>query len=125
MLIVQGVHDEVIAVADVDVLERRYSEAGADMGCLRDRLSTPLPLEFRAVPVMVGRLGDRFAGRPPVPGTRTVWSVSMSKRALAGHLRLAALGLRLLTGRRIPAWGPAIGLRIAPPLCGIRAGRRP
>ncbi|NKY46146.1 lipase family protein [Nocardia cerradoensis] len=101
MLIVQGVHDEVIAVDDVDALVRRYEAAGADIGYLRDRLSAHLPLEFLAVPVMVDWLADRFAGRPTTPGTRTVWSVAVTRRALAGHRRLAALSVRLLTGRRI------------------------
>ncbi len=101
MLIVQGVHDEVIAVDDVDALVRRYEAAGADIGYLRDRLSAHLPLEFLAIPVMVDWLADRFAGRPTTPGTRTVWSVAGTRRALAGHRRLAALSVRLLTGRRI------------------------
>ncbi|WP_245553294.1 lipase family protein [Nocardia veterana] len=101
LLIVQGVHDEVIAVADVDALVRRYTAAGADVGYLRDRLSAHLPLEFLAIPAMVDWLGDRFAGRPTTPGTRTVWSVAGTRTALLGHIRLAALTLRLLTGRPI------------------------
>ncbi|AHH21352.1 putative lipase [Nocardia nova SH22a] len=107
MLIVQGVHDEVIAVADVDALVRRYTAAGADIGYLRDRLSTHLPLEFLAVPVMADWIAARFAGRPPVRGTRTVWSLALSRRALASHGRLAVLSLRLLTARRIPGVGTA------------------
>ncbi len=116
MLIVQGVHDEVIAVADVDALVRRYAEAGADVGYLRDRLSTHLPLEFLAVPVMADWIADRFAGWTPASGTRTVWSLAMSRRARASHRRLAALSFRLLTGRRIPGVGiadPAADLTIA------------
>ncbi|WP_227979910.1 lipase family protein [Nocardia spumae] len=129
LLVVQGVHDEVIAVDDVDALVRRYAEAGSDIGYLRDRLSTHLPLEFLAVPVMVDWLADRFAGRPTAPRTRTVWSVAISRRALASHRRLAALSVRLLLGRRIPGASavaaPVAGIDAGPPVTRSEARSRP
>lgn len=104
MLVVQGVHDEVIAVDDIDALVARYRAAGARVEYVRDRLSTHLPLEFLAVPVMLDWLGDRFAGRAPGSRSRTVWSVIATRRALAGHRRLAQLGFRVLFARRIPGY---------------------
>ncbi len=119
ILIVQGVHDEVIAVTDVDAMVRRYTESGAHIDYLRDRFSVHLLLEFLAVPVMVDWLADRFAGRLSVPGTRTVRSVAMSRRALVSHRRLAALSVRLLTGRQIP------GVRIDGAVADLADAARP
>ncbi|RDI66876.1 lipase family protein [Nocardia pseudobrasiliensis] len=101
MLVLQGVNDEVVAVGDVDALVDRYTTAGARIHYLRDRLSTHLPLQFLALPVMLDWLTDRFAGLPATTGTETVWSVATSRRALTTHARLTLLNLRLLTGRVI------------------------
>ncbi|MEV5651416.1 hypothetical protein AB0L57_24470 [Nocardia sp. NPDC052254] len=67
MPMVRGVHDELIAVAEVDVPVRRYREAGAGLTCRRDRLGARPPLEFLAVPVLVDWIADRFAGWPRHP----------------------------------------------------------
>lgn len=102
MLVLQGVYDEVIAVADVDAHVERYRAAGARVRYLRDRLSTHLLLQYLGLPVMVDWLADRFAGRPPAPhGTETVWSVTFGRRALLGQLRFAGLLARMLFGRTI------------------------
>ncbi|WP_280440428.1 lipase family protein [Nocardia brasiliensis] len=104
LLVVQGVYDEVIAVADVDALVARYTAAGAHVRYLRDRLSTHLLLQFSAVPVMLDWLGDRLARRAvPAAGTETTWSLVLSRRALIGHLDFARLLGRMLFARPIRA----------------------
>ncbi|MBF6543422.1 lipase family protein [Nocardia brasiliensis] len=104
LLVVQGVYDEVIAVADVDALVARYTAAGAHVRYLRDRLSTHLLLQFSAVPVMLDWLGDRLARRAlPPAGTETTWSLVLSRRALTGHLGFLRLLGRMLFARPIRA----------------------
>ncbi|MFC9894691.1 lipase family protein [Nocardia sp. NPDC127579] len=100
VLILQGVHDELIAVADIDDHVDRYRAAGAAIHYVRDRLSLHLPLLYLGTPLTMNWLADRFAGTPlPPPATRTVWSVAWRPREALGHLRFAALCLRLLCGR--------------------------
>ncbi|WP_280391718.1 lipase family protein [Nocardia brasiliensis] len=104
LLVVQGVYDEVIAVADVDALVARYTAAGAHVRYLRDRLSTHLLLQFSAVPVMLDWLGDRLARRAlPPAGTETTWSLVLSRRALTGHRGFLRLLGRMLFARPIRA----------------------
>ncbi|WP_338765299.1 lipase family protein [Nocardia vulneris] len=104
LLVVQGVYDEVIAVADVDALVARYTAAGAHVRYLRDRVSTHLLLQFSAVPVMLDWLGDRLARRAvPAAGTETTWSLVLSRRALTGHLDFVRLLGRMLFARPIRA----------------------
>ncbi|WP_083914124.1 lipase family protein [Nocardia concava] len=102
LLVVQGVNDEVIAVADVDAHVQRYRDRGAHVHYLRDRLSTHLPLQFIAIPAMVDWLADRLADRPLPPSeNRTVWSVAAAPRALAEHAHLIALLATMCSGRPI------------------------
>ncbi|MEV6554462.1 lipase family protein [Nocardia sp. NPDC051756] len=102
MLVLQGVYDEVIAVADVDAHVARYAAAGAHVRYLRDRLSTHLLLQYIALPVMIDWLADRFADREPAPATtETVWSLAFSRNAIAGHLDFTRLVARMLFARPI------------------------
>ncbi|MFE3194966.1 lipase family protein [Nocardia sp. NPDC059240] len=102
LLVVQGVNDEVIAVADVDAHVQRYRARGAHVRYLRDRLSTHLPLQFLATPLMVDWLADRLADRPLPPAeVRTVWSVAATPRALAEHGHFIALLATMVSGRPI------------------------
>lgn len=102
LFVVQGVNDEVIAVADVDAHVRRYHARGGHVRYLRDRLSTHLPLQFIAIPVMVDWLADRLADRPlPASEVRTVWSVAASRRALSEHRHFAGLVATMVSGRPI------------------------
>ncbi|MQY19731.1 lipase family protein [Nocardia macrotermitis] len=101
LLIVQGVNDEIIAVADIDALVERYVGAGARVEYLRDRFSTHFLLQFIAIPTMLDWIADRLADIPAPSGTRTVRSVAASRRASRGHRTMARLSARLLTGRPI------------------------
>ncbi|MFE7800423.1 lipase family protein [Nocardia sp. NPDC057440] len=99
LLVLQGVYDEVIAVADVDAHVDRYVGAGVHVRYLRDRLSTHILLQFIGAPVIIDWLSDRFGNRALAPNAvETVWSVAFSKRAASGHLRLASLSARMLFG---------------------------
>ncbi|WP_433657444.1 lipase family protein [Nocardia sp. CA-128927] len=109
MLVLQGVYDEVIAVADVDAHVARYLAAGTNIRYLRDRLSTHLLLQYIALPVMIDWLADRFANREPPPATtETAWSLAFSRSAIAGHLDFARLVTRMLFARPIRHDGPVI-----------------
>ncbi|WP_216909812.1 lipase family protein [Nocardia noduli] len=111
LLVIQGVHDELIAVADVDGHVRRYREAGAHVRYLRDRLSLHLALLYLGVPATMNWVADRFDGLDlPPDRTETVWSIAWTTREIVGHLRFAALVARVLTGRPITArrGGPGI-----------------
>ncbi|MGW5310730.1 lipase family protein [Nocardia thailandica] len=101
LLVVQGVGDEVIAVADVDAHVARYRAAGATVEYLRVRRGAHLPLEFLAVPVALDWLTRRFAGEPAVTGTRTVDSIARWPRAWRAHRDFALVCLRMLAGRPI------------------------
>lgn len=104
LLILQGVNDEVIAVADVDAQVTRYTTAGTHVRYRRDRLSTHLLLQYIGLPLMADWLADRFANHALAPNdTQTVWSVAFTRRALAGHYRFAGLLLRMALGRPLRA----------------------
>ncbi|MFC4375048.1 lipase family protein [Nocardia halotolerans] len=100
LLVLQGVRDEVIAVADIDALVRRYEQAGATVRYLRIRRGSHLPLEFLVVPVVLDWLDARFAGQRAPMGTTTVGSVARMRT----HLAFLELGLRMLAGT--PISGP-------------------
>lgn len=89
LLVVQSVHDQIIAVDDVDGQVDRYIEAGAHVTYLRDRLSEHLSLHPLSAPLTLDWLADRFAGLPvEEPSTRTVWSTAFSFSAVRGLLSL-------------------------------------
>ncbi|WP_278263581.1 lipase family protein [Nocardia sp. AG03] len=103
LLVVQGVRDEVIAVADIDAHVERYRRAGATVHYLRIRRGSHLPLEFLVVPVVLDWLADRFAGRAAPTGTTTVASAIGGPRALRTHLAFLGVALRMLTGGHLPS----------------------
>ncbi|MEV0435660.1 lipase family protein [Nocardia sp. NPDC050413] len=101
LLVVQGVRDEVIAIADIDAHVRRYERAGATVRYLRIRNGSHLPLEFLVVPVVLDWLADRFAGTQTETGTETVTSVARSVRAVRKHLEFLQVVLTMVAGRSI------------------------
>ncbi|WP_431971128.1 lipase family protein [Nocardia sp. bgisy134] len=106
MLVIQGVNDELIAVADVDAHVERYVAAGATIRYLRDRLSLHLPLLYIGTPFTMNWLADRFEQRDTGPtGTDTVWSLAFGRREVVGHLRFARLFGRMLAA--LPITAPA------------------
>lgn len=98
LLVVQSVHDQIIAVDDVDGQVMRYNEAGAHVTYLRDRLSEHLSLHPLSAPLTLDWLADRFAGVPvPGPSTRTVWSTAFSLAAVRDLVSLTWTTFRALT----------------------------
>lgn len=105
LLVVQGVRDEVIAVADIDAHVDRYRAAGATVEYLRVRRGSHLPLEFLVVPVVLTWLAERFAGRPVESGTSTVTSVARGLGPLRAHLDFLGLVAAMIAGRAIRGAG--------------------
>lgn len=102
VLTVQGIHDLIIPVGNVDRLVDRYRAAGTSVRYLRDLLGGHVSLGLLAAPLVENWLADRFAGKPlPAGTTKTVLSLALSQRALNGYLDLARLLLRAITLRPI------------------------
>ncbi|MAU83156.1 MAG: lipase [Gordonia sp.] len=78
LLVVQAVHDEVIAVDDIDGQVARYREQGATVTYVRDQLSEHYSLLPLSGPMAVGWLADRLEGRPA--SDRTVSAVAGQRR---------------------------------------------
>ncbi|CCQ14020.1 Triacylglycerol lipase [Rhodococcus sp. AW25M09] len=98
LLVVQSVHDQIIAIDDVDGQVDRYNDAGAHVTYLRDRLSEHLSLHPLCAPLTLDWLADRFAGvAVPEPSTRTVWSTAFSFAALRGLVSMTWTTIRALT----------------------------
>src|SRR5690606_33886008 len=64
VLIVQAVHDSVIAVDDIDELAHTYHAGGAQVTYHRDLFSEHMLLHPMSAPMTLRWLTDRFAGRP-------------------------------------------------------------
>jgi hypothetical protein len=104
LLVVQAVRDQIIAVADIDALVRRYREQGAHVTYLRDRASEHISLLPLSTPLSLNWLDDRFAGVAVTPSqTRTVRSVLALPAGRRGFGALARVVLRVLFGRPITA----------------------
>ncbi|WP_072806184.1 lipase family protein [Rhodococcoides yunnanense] len=102
MLVVQAVHDQVIAVDDVDGQVDRYLDNGVHVTYIRDRLSEHLSLHPLSAPLTLDWLEDRFDGREDTPsGITTVWSTALSPKAARGLLALAWSTILAVFARRL------------------------
>ena len=102
VLIVQAVHDKVIAVADIDELTDTYSSGGTDVTYHRDMLSEHLLLHSLSAPMTLRWLRDRFAGRPvSAKRARTRWPTLLNPSTYRGMLRLGMITAKVATGRRV------------------------
>nr|WP_296770956.1 lipase family protein [Rhodococcus sp. (in: high G+C Gram-positive bacteria)] len=102
MLVVQAVHDQIIAVDDVDGQVDRYLDNGVHVTYLRDRLSEHLSLHPLSAPLTLDWLQDRFDGRPvPPSGVNTVWSTASSFGAVRDLVALAWSTALAVFGRRL------------------------
>ncbi|MDT0202940.1 lipase family protein [Nocardioides sp. AE5] len=99
LLVVQGVHDQIIDVADVDAQVAKYVDGGAQVRYLRDQASEHITLMVLGLPRMIAWLEQRFDGAPASVGTDTVFSLALDVRALPRFVRLARAALKVLTGR--------------------------
>ena len=99
LLVIQPVHDQVVAVDAIDEQVDRYRRGGANVTYLRDRLSEHFTLLPLATPLSLDWLADRIAGRPVRDtGTRTVWSVLADSSSWRGLLEMTATATRVALG---------------------------
>jgi len=103
VLIVQAVHDSVIAVDDIDELAHLYSSGGAQLTYHRDRFSEHMLLHPMSAPMTLRWLTDRFAGRPvDAHLVRTTWPTLLNPITYAGMWRLGGIVTRVMLGGRVP-----------------------
>lgn len=103
MLIVQAVHDSVIAVEDIDQLTHRYIDGGAQVTYHRDRFSEHMLLHPMSAPMTLRWLIDRFAERPlDAHIVRTTWPTLFNPITYAGMWRLSGIVGRVMLGGRVP-----------------------
>jgi Secretory lipase len=103
VLIVQAVHDSVIAVEDIDDLAHTYSAGGAQVTYHRDMFSEHMLLHPMSAPMTLRWLTDRFAGRPIEEHiVRTRWPTLLNPMTYAGMWRLGGIVARVVSGGRVP-----------------------
>ena len=102
VLIVQAVHDQLIAVEDIDELADAYSAGGADVTYHRDLLSEHLLLHPLSAPMTLRWLTDRFNGRPLDEHlVRSKWPTLLNPMTYIGMARLAKIAAKVVTGRMV------------------------
>jgi len=102
LLIVQAVHDSVIAVEDIDTLADLYSQGGAQVTYHRDSFSEHMLLHPMSAPMTLRWLSDRFADRPiDAHLIRTKWPTLLNPITYAGMWRLGGIVARVVAGGRV------------------------
>ena len=102
VLIIQAVHDRVIAVDDIDQLAHTYSAGGANVTYHRDRFSEHMLLHPFAAPMSLEWLCDRFADRPLTEHlVRTTWPTMFNPVTYRGMWRLSGIVAKVFTGREV------------------------
>jgi pimeloyl-ACP methyl ester carboxylesterase len=103
VLIVQAVHDSVIAVDDIDELAHLYTEGGARVTYHRDMFSEHMLLHPMSAPMTLRWLIDRFADRPlDAHIIRTKWPTLFNPITYPGMWRLGGIVARVMVGGRVP-----------------------
>ena len=103
VLIVQAVHDSIIAVGDIDELAHTYTEAGARVTYHRDLFSEHMLLHPMSAPMTLRWLIDRFADRPlEAHIVRTTWPTLFNPITYPGMWRLGGIVARVMFGGRVP-----------------------
>ena len=103
VLIVQAVHDSVIAVEDIDDLAHTYSAGGAQVTYHRDMFSEHMLLHPMSAPMALRWLLDRFDGRPIDENiVRSKWPTLLNPMTYAGMVRLGGIVARVVCGGRVP-----------------------
>ena len=102
LLVVQAVHDQIIAVDAIDELTATYTAGGAQVAYHRDLFSEHLSLHPLAAPMALRWLTDRFDNRPVTDNmVRTVWPTLLNPITYAGMARLGAVLVRLVGGQMV------------------------
>ena len=103
VLIVQAVHDSIIAVDDIDELAQMYTEGGSRVTYHRDMFSEHMLLHPMSAPMTLRWLIDRFADRPlDAHIVRTTWPTLFNPITYPGMLRLGGIVARVMFGGRVP-----------------------
>jgi hypothetical protein len=102
VLIVQAVHDQLIAVEDIDELAATYTAGGADVTYHRDMFCEHLLLHPMSAPMTLRWLTDRFAGKPLTDNlVRTKWPTLLNPMTYVGMARLVRIAAKVVTGRTV------------------------
>lgn len=102
LLMVQAVHDQIIAVDAIDELAATYTAGGAQVAYHRDLFSEHLSLHPLAAPMALRWLTDRFDDRPVTDHmVRTVWPALLNPITYVGMARLGAVLARLVGGQMV------------------------
>ncbi len=102
LLVVQAIHDQIIAADDVDGQVDRYLDEGVHVTYLRDRFSEHLLLHPLSMPLTLDWLQDRFDGHSlPPSGIKNVWSTAASFGAVRDLVALAWSAASAVFGRRL------------------------
>jgi triacylglycerol lipase len=100
VLLIQGVHDKIVDVADVDRLAQTYAEGGAAVSYHRDPLAEHLLLYPFAVPMSLWWLAKRLA-KNDRPNSHHTRPALLDPRTYAGLPGLAAAASRAATSRLV------------------------
>ncbi len=102
VLIVQAVHDYLIAVEDIDKLADAYMAGGAAVTYHRDAFNEHLLLHPLSAPMALRWLQDRFARRPLSDHlVRTKWPTMFNPATYVGMARLAVIAAKVITGKSV------------------------
>jgi alpha-beta hydrolase superfamily lysophospholipase len=102
VLIVQAVHDPIVAVEDIDELADTYESGGASVTYHRDLFSEHLSLHPLSAPMALRWLTDRFAGKPLSENiVRTKWPTMLNPMTYVGMARLLRIAAKVATGRTV------------------------
>jgi hypothetical protein len=102
VLIVQAVHDPIVAVEDIDELTDIYESGGASVTYHRDLFSEHLSLHPLSAPMALRWLTDRFAGKPVSENiVRTKWPTMLNPMTYVGMARLVRIVAKVVTGRTV------------------------
>jgi len=102
LLLVQAVHDYLIAVEDIDELAHTYTAGGANVTYHRDAFNEHLLLHPLSAPMALRWLQDRFARRPLTEHmTRTTWPTMFNPATYIGMARLVVIAAKVITGKSV------------------------
>jgi len=102
VLMVQAVHDPIIAVGDIDALAEIYTAGGAAVTYHRDMLSAHALLHPMSAPMTLRWLTDRFAGRPLTGHlVKTTWPTLLNPTTYRDMARLTVIAAKVVAGRSI------------------------
>ena len=99
VLMVQAVHDPIVAVGDIDALAEIYTAGGAAVTYHRDMLSAHALLHPMSAPMTLRWLTDRFAGRPLTGHVvKTTWPTLLNPTTYRDIARLTVIAAKVVAG---------------------------